>query len=161
MGIDNVIRQQKFRNDYHKAMINLICTHNWVMEKFKTHLDRFNLTSQQFNIMRILRSAGIPLSTMQIRERMLDKMSDTSRIVDRLVTKDLVKKTVNDRDKRLVDVVITDKGLDLLAELDNSENKMDGFFGSLSETEVKNLNHLLDKIRREEKAFVPISSILE
>jgi DNA-binding MarR family transcriptional regulator len=160
MGIEHVIRQQKFRNDYQKAMINLIYTHNWVMEKFKSHLDTYNLTNQQFNILRILRSAGKPLSTMQIRERMLDKMSDTSRIVDRLIAKDLVRKTVNDRDKRLVDVVITDKGLSLLTELDNSEDKMDGIFGNLTESEVRTLNQLLDKVRVEEMENQTVASIL-
>jgi DNA-binding MarR family transcriptional regulator len=97
---------------------------------------------------------------MQIRERMLDKMSDTSRIVDRLIAKDLVRKTVNDRDKRLVDVVITDKGLSLLTELDNSEDKMDGIFGNLTESEVRTLNQLLDKVRVEEMENQTVASIL-
>ena len=83
MGLEKDIKQKHFRNEWQKAMINLTYTHNWLTEKFKTFLDRFDLTSQQFNILRILRGAGEPLSTLQIRERMLDKMSDTSRIVDR------------------------------------------------------------------------------
>lgn len=155
MSIDSAMRQQKFRSDYQKAITNLISTHNWVLERFKSHLDSFNITNQQFNILKILRSAGKPLSTMQIRERMLDKMSDTSRIVDRLVAKEFVSKSVSLLDKRLVDVVISDKGLGLLAEIEKEEQQMDEIFGHLSLAEVQELNRLLDKIRHEDE--VPVS----
>ena len=84
MGIEKDINQQKFRNEFQKASINLIYTFNWVSEKMKVFFENQDITSQQFNILRILRGAHKPLSTLQIRERMLDKMSDTSRIVDRL-----------------------------------------------------------------------------
>lgn len=87
MSINKDINQRKFRNEHQKAMINLIFSYNWLMENTRKHLDRYDLTNQQFNILRILRGAGEPLSTLQIRQRMLDKMSDTSRIVDRLVKK--------------------------------------------------------------------------
>jgi DNA-binding MarR family transcriptional regulator len=150
MGIDYALRQQPFRNDYQKAISNLILTHNWVMEKLKVHLDQFNLTNQQFSILRILRQAGEPLSTMQIRDRMLDKMSDTSRIVDRLVLKELVNKSVSLQDKRLVDVVISDKGLALLAELDSHDHQLDGVLGGLNQKEATTLIQLLDKVRTTE-----------
>lgn len=154
MGIDYALRQQPFRNDYQKAISTLIITHNWVMEKLKVHLDSFNLTNQQYNILRILRQSGEPLSTMQIRDRMLDKMSDTSRIVDRLVLKGLVKKTVSIHDKRLVDVVISDKGLALLADLDSHEHELDSVLDGLNEKEVSTLLQLLDKIRSTEPSEV-------
>jgi DNA-binding MarR family transcriptional regulator len=128
-------------------VINLIYTYNWMNEKMKHIFDKEKITSQQFNILRILRGAGKPISTLQIRQRMLDKMSDTSRIVDRLVIKGLVKKNTCANDKRLVDVSITEKGKKLLEKIDQYENDMDAIFGSLSETEVKALNNLLDKIR--------------
>ena len=147
MGIEKDIKQQFFRNEHQKAIINLIYTHNWMNEKFKIVLDKFDLTQQQFNILRILRGAGTPLSTLQIRDRMLDKMSDTSRIVDRLVLKDLVKKTICKKDKRLVDVVITESGLELLKKMDLLDAEMDGIFLGLTEEEAKKLNDLLDKIR--------------
>jgi len=99
-----------------------------------------------------LRGAGEPLSTLQIRERMLDKMSDTSRIVDRLLKKELVKKVVCVSDKRLVDVTITQKGLDLLTELDKFNDELDNVLNSISEEEVCTLNQLLDKIRNSEQA---------
>ena len=147
MSIEEDISQPKFRNEFQKGVINLIYTYNWMNEKMKTLFDREKITAQQFNILRILRGAGKPLSTLQIRQRMLDKMSDTSRIVDRLVLKGRVKKTVCPEDKRLVDVSITDKGMNLLEKMDKYENDMDAVFGNLSIAEAKTLNNLLDKIR--------------
>ena len=147
MSIEEDISQPKFRNEFQKGVINLIYTYNWMNEKMKTLFDREKITAQQFNILRILRGAGKPLSTLQIRQRMLDKMSDTSRIVDRLILKGLVKKTVCPEDKRLVDVSITDKGMNLLEIMDKFENVMDVVFGNLSIAEAKTLNNLLDKIR--------------
>jgi len=147
MGIQEDISQSKFRNEHQKGVINLIYTFNWMNEKMKAVFDREKITSQQFNILRILRGAGKPLSTLQIRQRMLDKMSDTSRIVDRLILKGLAKKTICPDDKRLVDVSITDKGKKLLEKMDSYQNDMDAVFGSLSIAEAKTLNSLLDKIR--------------
>ncbi|HSC53912.1 MAG TPA: MarR family transcriptional regulator [Phnomibacter sp.] len=151
MGIEYAMRQQPFRNDYQKAINSLILTHNWVMEQLKIKLDSFNLTNQQFSILRILRQAEEPLSTMQIRDRMLDKMSDTSRIVDRLVLKGLVKKSVSLHDKRLVDVVISERGLALLSDLDNHDQELDSVLGGLNEKEAGTLIQLLDKVRSNEQ----------
>lgn len=150
MSIEKDIQQRSFRNDYQKAIVNLIFTHNWMNEQLKEIFNREDLTPQQFNILRILRGSDRPLSTLEIRERMLDKMSDTSRIVDRLVAKGLVKKTTCKSDKRLVDVIITDKGRKGLEKLDKWEPDMDAIFGNLSLTEAKTLNKLLDKIRQSE-----------
>lgn len=147
MSIEEDILQSKFRNDYQKAVVNFIYTYNWLNERMKLFFDREQITGQQFNILRILRGAGKPLSTLQIRQRMLDKMSDTSRIVDRLVLKNLVKKNTCANDKRLVDVVITDKGKKLLEKIDQYESEIDALMGQLSAAEIKTLNTLLDKIR--------------
>src|SRR5882757_5670969 len=133
MALEKEINQRKFRNEYQKSAINIIYTYNWVTEKMSKVFDESGITSQQFNILRILRGAGNPLSTLQIRQRMLDKMSDTSRIVDRLVIKGLVKKNVCANDKRLVDVSITDKGKKLLEKLDQYEPDMDAVLGTLSQ----------------------------
>src|SRR5574343_677746 len=145
MSIDKDISTSKFRNEYHKAVVNLIFTHNWLMDNVKKIFDKGDVTPQQYNILRILRGAKQPLSTLQIRQRMLDKMSDTSRIVDRLIKKELVQKMVCSADKRLVDVTITDKGLQLLEELDNYNMEMDALLKELSNDEVIILNGLLDK----------------
>lgn len=147
MSIEKDISQARFRNEYQKGIVNLIYTYNWMNERMKQFFDREDITPQQFNILRILRGAGKPLSTLQIRQRMLDKMSDTSRIVDRLILKDLVKKNTCENDKRLVDVMITEKGKLLLDKMDQYDGDMDAVFGSLSIEEAQTLNSLLDKIR--------------
>ncbi len=148
MGIEKDISQSRFRNEQQKGIINLIYTYNWMNEQMKAFFERFDITGQQFNILRILRGAGKPLSTLQIRQRMLDKMSDTSRIVDRLILKGLVKKIVCKTDKRLVDITLTDKGKKLLEKTDRHETEMDAILGNLSDAEAKILNKLLDKIRQ-------------
>ena len=146
MGLEQDINQSKFRNEYQKATINIIYTSNFLQQQFKALLEPTDITPQQFNILRILRGES-PLSTLQIRERMLDKMSDTSRLVDRLQKKGLLEKKSCKFDKRLVDVTITEKGLDLLAQLDASANKLDSIISNLSTAEAKQLNDLLDKAR--------------
>src|SRR5688500_10578398 len=99
MSIAQDINQSKFRSEYHKMTVNLIFTYHWLMEQSRKVFEKAVLTPQQFNILRILRGAGQPLSPLQIRQRMLDKMSDTSRIVDRLVKKALVRKVVCKSDR--------------------------------------------------------------
>src|ERR1700743_633542 len=131
MGIEKDISQAKFRNEYQKGTINLIYTYNWMNERIKALLDQFDITPQQFNILRILRGAGKPISTLQIRQRMLDKMSDTSRIVDRLIKKELVNKVVCAGDRRLVDVTISENGLSLLERIDLQQEEMDRVFKNL------------------------------
>ena len=148
MGIDQDIHQSKFRNQLQKASVNLLYTYGWMVERTKELFSLEDITPQQFNILRILRgSHPQPLSTLQIRERMLDKMSDTSRIVDRLITKGLVKKGTCRKDRRLVDVMITDKGKKMLERLDQRQDDLDNIIGNLSEIEAATLSELLDKIR--------------
>ena len=147
MTLETEINQHVFRTEYQKSIINLIYTFNWVNEKLNRRFEPFDITQQQFNILRILRGAGQPLSTLQIRQRMLDKMSDTSRIVDRLVIKGLVKKTICREDRRLVDVLLTDKGKKLLQTMDGLVEETDSIFRFLSVDEATQLNILLDKIR--------------
>lgn len=148
MTLEKDISQRSFRNLKQKSMVNLIFTYHWVVEKIKNLLSAEDITLQQYNILRILRgSFPAPLSTLQIRDRMLDKMSDTSRIVDRLVVKGLVQKNTSKTDKRLVDVMITDEGRELLAKLDLHNDELDNIVTSLSEGEMNSLNNLLDKLR--------------
>ena len=147
MGIEKDIQQQAFRNEYQKATVNIIFSANWLQEKVKNFLEEDDITPQQFNILRILRGSKNPLSTLQIRERMLDKMSDTSRIVERLQKKGLVEKKVCHTDKRLVDVVISAKGLSLLEKIDKRNTTLDNLIQSLTSDEAKVLNGLLDKLR--------------
>jgi DNA-binding MarR family transcriptional regulator len=148
MSLEKDINQPKFRSEYQKSIVNIVFTFNWLTEQLKDIIERQDITMQQFNILRILRGSSKPLSTMQIRERMLDKMSDTSRIVDRLVLKGFSKKVVSKNDKRLVDVSITEKGKKILALIDVHEPAMDNIVATLSLSEAKTLNKLLDKVRK-------------
>lgn len=151
MGIEQEIHQDKFTNEYQKAMINLLYTYGWTIERIKNIVTCEGITHQQYNILRILRgSYPEPLSTLQIRERMLDKMSDTSRIVDRLITKALVKKVVCKKDRRLVDVTITEKGKKLLDKLDTRQEDLHAIMENLTPKEASTLNRLLDKMRNAE-----------
>jgi len=148
MGIEKDINQQHFQSEGQKAMINLIYTYNWVTERVRIFLAEEDITMQQFNILRILRGSDPkPLSTLTIRERMLDKMSDTSRIVDRLVLKGWVDKKICSADKRLVDVFITKEGKKLLERIDRKSDAMNATTAALSDAELEQLNQLLDKIR--------------
>lgn len=149
MGIEQAIQQKNFRNEYNKAMVNILYTHDWLENNIKKFLATESITPQQYNILRILRGSKEPLSTMQIRERMLDRMSDTSRVVDRMLIKDLVIKKTNETDKRLVDISITAKGIDILDKLDNKNIQLDHIMETLTEEEAKMLNQLLDKLRND------------
>jgi DNA-binding MarR family transcriptional regulator len=148
MGIEKDIQQASFRNEFQKMGINIIFTANWLNEHVATFLNKEDITVQQYNILRILRGSDVPLSTLQIRERMLDKMSDTSRIVDRLIVKDLVQKSACKADKRLVDITLTEKGLQLVIKLDQYNDQIDANLKGLTEAEAATMNQLLDKLRK-------------
>jgi MarR family transcriptional regulator, 2-MHQ and catechol-resistance regulon repressor len=148
MGLEKDIQQASFTGQRQKAVINLIYTYHWITEQIRTILGEEDITLQQYNILRILRGSDPrPLSTLTIRERMLDKMSDTSRIVDRLVLKGLVSKRMCPTDKRLVDVVITKQGKALLLRIDTKDPEMNAVMHNLSDAELEMLNALLDKLR--------------
>jgi DNA-binding MarR family transcriptional regulator len=149
MGIEKDIQQTNFRNEFQKMGINIIYTAHWLNEKMGQILSTEDITQQQYNILRILRGSDAPLSTLKIRERMLDKMSDTSRIVDRLIVKDLVEKTACVKDKRLVDITVTKKGLQLLEKLDALNEQIDSILKGVSEKEATTMNQILDKLRED------------
>ena len=146
MGIEKDIQQTNFRNEFQKMSINIIYTANWLNEKMGQILATEDITQQQYNSLRILRGSECPLSTLKIRERMLDKMSDTSRIVDRLIVKGLVEKTACIKDKRLVDITISKKGLQLLEKLDSLNEHIDAILKGVTEKEAQAMNQILDKI---------------
>ena len=147
MGIEQDIQQPNFRNEFQKMGINLLFTANWLNEQIGKMLSEEGVTQQQYNILRILRGSNTPLSTLKIRERMLDKMSDTSRIVDRLIAKELVVKNTCEKDKRLVDITLSPKGLDLVDQLDQFNDRIDALLKGINESEAKTMNQILDKIR--------------
>jgi DNA-binding MarR family transcriptional regulator len=147
MGIEQDIQQSNFRNEFQKMGINLLFTANWLNEQIGKILSEEGVTQQQYNILRILRGSTTPLSTLKIRERMLDKMSDTSRIVDRLIAKELVVKNTCEKDKRLVDITLSPKGLNLVDQLDQFNDRIDALLKGINESEAKTMNQILDKIR--------------
>lgn len=152
MKLEDAIQQRKpFSNPRQRMAVNLIYTSNWLISRQKEFFKGFDITVQQYNVLRILRGRHPePISTSDIRGRMLDRMSDVSRIVDRLVKKSMVIRSTCKQDKRLVDVVITDKGLALLASIDEKWEEMDTLTSTLSPEEVEIVNELLDKFRENE-----------
>ena len=147
MSIEEEI-QSSFSSERHKALVNLIYTNYYVSDKMKAYFKGFNITTQQFNILRILRGQHPkPASIRLIKERMLDKSSDVSRILDRLLKKEWIIRTDCQVDRRQKDILITEKGLNLLKTIDEFEEKRDDLLSELSNEEVHQLNQLLDKIR--------------
>jgi DNA-binding MarR family transcriptional regulator len=148
MKLEDEIHQKKFVNESAKLAVNMIFTYNWLNQRVTAFLKTFGITPQQFNILRILRGmSGTPASVKLLRERMLDKMSDASRIVEKLRIKGLIERSVNSVDRRACDVVITQKGLDLLSKIDIEINLFDRLFDQLDENDKKNVNELLDRLR--------------
>jgi DNA-binding MarR family transcriptional regulator len=143
--------KSRFRNEKHKAIVNLLYTAKFIESKIDCFIKKYDLTHQQFNILRIVRGAGEkPVTLKYIKERMLDKMSDASRIVDKLYNKELLKRVECPNDRRSVDITITQKGLDLLEDIDKHAPDMDAVIKELSDADLKKLNTLLDTLRAEE-----------
>jgi len=138
-----------FRNDYHKGLINLSYTARLLSYEFIQSLKKHEITEQQYNVLRILRGfrADAPLSIGFIKERMLDKDSDVSRIVERLFEKAMVSRKENSADRRQKDIEITAKGLLLLDSMLDCERHADKLLKNLTEEEIQEFNRLLDKIR--------------
>ena len=150
MSIETDIKQTiPFRTPYHRLMVNLMYTSNWIAASQTKTLKPSGLTLQQYNVLRILRGQyPNPVKVSDITERMLDKMSNASRLIDKLVAKKLVLRTECPSDRRAVDVVITDKGLELLQKLDVYQNEWNDIQrNKLTEEEATYLSQLLDRLR--------------
>lgn len=146
MGIEEDIKQKRpFDSEVEKALVNIMFTNGWVNENLKKQYKPFGITPKQYNILRILGGAEKPLTTSVIRSRMIDKMSDITRLIDRLILKDVVSKKIKIEDRRLVDISITQKGIKLLQTIKTSASQE--FAGELSVDEAAILNNLLDKLR--------------
>ncbi|MGE5363807.1 MAG: MarR family winged helix-turn-helix transcriptional regulator [Bacteroidota bacterium] len=148
MRLEDEIYQKEFKSGYHKAVVNIIYTCNWILNHQERILKPAGLTPQQYNILRILRGQyPNPSSIKLIRERMLDKMSDASRLVEKLRIKGLVERTECSQDRRKVDILITQKGLDILKKLDKGSDRINTLLSGLNEKEIAQLNRLLDDLR--------------
>jgi DNA-binding MarR family transcriptional regulator len=147
--LEDEIKQSKFRNEYHKLGVNIVYTANWLTHHHGRHCKEYGITPEQFNILRILRGQyPNPATVNLLIERMLNKMSNASRLVEKLRKKGLVERRTSKDDRRACDVLITQKGLDTLKEMDSMDKEMAKLMSHLSEAEVKNTNKILDKIRK-------------
>jgi DNA-binding MarR family transcriptional regulator len=149
MDIEKEIGQTiQFKSEIHKVAVNILFTASWLQLKNTETLKPYELTPQQFNILRILRGQHPhPASVNLLMHRMLDKSSNASRLVDRLEEKGFALRTTNKKDKRAVDVSITPKGLDVLKKIDDDIGLLEFHLNSISEAEAKQLNGLLDRLR--------------
>lgn len=148
MKLEDAIKQDQFRSEYEKLGINVLYTGGWLHAIQTRRLKPYRLSVQQYNILRILRGQlPNPATVNLLKERMLDKMSNASRLVEKLRMKGLVERHICQHDRRAVDITITQKGLDLLAEIDNLWSTWEESFKTLPIEEARNLNFLLDKFR--------------
>lgn len=148
MQLQKEIKTSRFESVFQQAVVNVVFSSGWCNEQMKQILAPYDITNQQFNILRILRGQHpVPSTINLLKSRMLDKMCDASRIVDRLVQKGLVIKKINPADKRAVDIIISNKGLELLNQMDQELDLSAMVSATLSEDEAEQLNYLLDKMR--------------
>jgi DNA-binding MarR family transcriptional regulator len=148
MQIELEIKQKSFKSEYHKLTVNLMYTGHWLQLKNHNHLKQFGLTVQQYNVLRILKGQHpSPVTVSLVIDRMLDKMSNASRLIEKLRKKGLVERRVCEKDRRAVDVLISPKGLNLLKHIENFDHQWENIFKNLSTSEAKNLNELLNKLR--------------
>jgi DNA-binding MarR family transcriptional regulator len=148
MRIEQEIKQTAFKSQYHKLLVNIMFTYSWLHINHQNHLKSFDITIQQFNILRILRGQYPKPATINLLiDRMIDKMSNASRLVEKLRIKSLVDRHSCKKDRRAVDVIITDGGLKLLENIEKCEGEWEKQFQNLSLSEARELNRLLDKLR--------------
>lgn len=148
MGISKDIKQPKFKSEFEKVLVNLMFTSNWLNQQEYYLFKPYGLTTAQYNVLRILRGQLPNAATINlIIDRMLDRMSNVSRIVDKLVSKGLVSRVQNDTDRRAVDVKITTKGMDLLKVLDEETAKLAERINVYTDEEAQQMNNFLDRFR--------------
>jgi DNA-binding MarR family transcriptional regulator len=148
MSLETDIQQQTFRSEYQKALLNILFTSNYLIAIVNDFFKPYDITRQQYNVMRSVKGQLPKAASIQlIRDRMLDKMSDASRIVERLRLKNMVKREISPDDKRIVHISITDEGIKLLESIEMHVEEMEKSIKNLSPEEAVQLNKLLDKIR--------------
>ncbi|HYG37657.1 MAG TPA: MarR family transcriptional regulator [Cytophagales bacterium] len=150
MKLEDEIKQKSFRSEHHKMVLNIYFTNNWLHDSQINIFKSFAITPQQFNLLRILRGQyPTPATINLLVERMLNKMCDASRLVEKLKKKGLVERVQCPEDRRAVNVLISEKGLKLLKEIDPLLDQMyDELSSILTVEEAKQLNNLLDKLRK-------------
>ena len=148
MPLEDDIKQDKFDSDYQKATINILYTGSWLYNINASYFKKFGITPEQFNVLRILRGSH-PKTMMlsEITQRMIDKSSNCTRLVEKLRQKNFVNREICENNRRQVDISITDKGLQLLKRIDADSPEIIKVVEKLSKTEAKELNRILDKLR--------------
>ena len=148
MPIEKDIKQEKFETEYQKVAVNILFTSSWLYNTNAMRLKAFGVTPEQFNVLRILRGSH-PKKMMlsDIAGRMIDKSSNATRLVEKLKQKGLVKREICEDNRRQVDIMITSKGLDLLARIDKDSDSWATMLRNISKTEAQELNRILDKVR--------------
>lgn len=148
MKLEEEIQQKTFKTPQQKLALNLLYTSNWLNNHYSHFFKEVDLSTQQFNVLRILRGQHPnPCALKLIKERMLDRMSDASRIVDKLVAKNYITREVCPNDRRRVHLLISEKGLNLLKKLDFIDEATKDIFKSLNSEQIEQLNSLLDTLR--------------
>jgi DNA-binding MarR family transcriptional regulator len=148
MSLEEEIKQDKFRSEYQKAAVNLLYTGNWLYSINAAFLKTYQITPEQFNVLRILRgSYPQSLMLMEISSRMLDKNSNCTRLVEKLKQKGFLFREINDTSRRQVDIRITEKGLSLLSKIDAEGPAWIKTMKTITRLEAQELNRILDKLR--------------
>lgn len=148
MKIEEEIKQEKFHSEYQKLAINILFTNQWLTANTTKILKPYGISPQQYNVLRILKGQSPKaISVSNIMERMIDKMSNTSRLVEKLRQKELIERVTCEKDRRQVDVKITKKGLALLEKVSVEMNAFKNISDNLSEKDAQTINKLLDKMR--------------
>ncbi|MHC2991564.1 MarR family transcriptional regulator [Pontibacter sp. HJ8] len=149
MKLEDEIKTSAFRSAFHKASLNLMFTGEWLMARIDSLLKPYDISSQQYNVLRILRGQqGQPINLFEIQERMLNRMSNATRLVEKLRQKGLVTRELCEENRRKVEISITDKGLQLLDKLDPLMQQLEeNLFKDVSESDAENLSNTLDSIR--------------
>lgn len=148
MSLEEDIKQEKFQSEHQKASINILYTGSWLYNINASYLKKFGITPEQFNVLRILR--GSHPTTMMLSEvtyRMIDKSSNCTRLVEKLRLKNFVNREICEKNRRQVDISITDKGLQLLKKIDSDMPAWSKEVEKISKIEAKELNRILDKLR--------------
>lgn len=148
MRIEDEIKQGKFHSEYQKLAINILFTNQWLAANTTKILKPHGISPQQYNVLRILKGQ-LPkaISVSNIMERMIDKMSNTSRLVEKLRQKEYIERITCEQDRRQVDVKITKKGLALLEKVNEEMNAFKNISDNLTEKDAQIINKLLDKMR--------------
>lgn len=148
MRLEEEIKQKKFKDEYHKLAVNLQFTANWMKAYHSKLLKNFGISAQQFNVLRILKGQfPKPASLLLVRERMLDKESNASRLIDKLVVSGLTTRIQCPNDRRQVEITISKKGIDLLDQINPLVDENSKRLSSISNEEAVLLNNLLDRLR--------------